>query len=104
MNDRFEVEDAEFVGKLWGVGGLRELVTSGEGEGAMGKWGGEVCGLNPRVRIYRYGKGQFFGRHCRCLFCTLMQCPLSPSYYYAHVQVRGFFCRGETLGKGAMPL
>lgn len=26
--------------------------------------GGEVVGLNPSIRIYRYNKGQFFDQHC----------------------------------------
>jgi hypothetical protein len=26
--------------------------------------GGEVVGLNPSIRIYRYSKGQFFDCHC----------------------------------------
>lgn len=26
--------------------------------------GGEVIGLNPRIRIYRYTKGQYFDCHC----------------------------------------
>ena len=26
--------------------------------------GGEVVGLNPNIRVYRYGKGQFFDCHC----------------------------------------
>lgn len=34
-------------------------------------WGGEVCGLNPRIRVYRYGKGQFFGQHCGCTIDSL---------------------------------
>jgi hypothetical protein len=27
--------------------------------------GGEVIGLNPSIRIYRYTKGQFFDCHCK---------------------------------------
>lgn len=27
--------------------------------------GGEVVGLNPSIRIYRYTKGQFFDQHCK---------------------------------------
>ena len=27
--------------------------------------GGEVVGLNPSIRIYRYTKGQFFDCHCK---------------------------------------
>ncbi len=26
-------------------------------------WGGDVVGLNPRIRIYRYREGQFFASH-----------------------------------------
>ncbi|TKA68625.1 hypothetical protein B0A49_10878, partial [Cryomyces minteri] len=26
-------------------------------------WGGEVVGLNPNIRVYRYRKGQFFDQH-----------------------------------------
>ncbi|KAL8727070.1 MAG: hypothetical protein Q9181_005837 [Wetmoreana brouardii] len=66
VNDRFQVDDAVFAEQLWETAGLRELVTR---EGGLGKqslkeiWGGEVCGLNPRIRIYRYTKGQFFAQH-----------------------------------------
>ena len=92
VNDRFEVQDTGFAQRLWSETGLEGLVTgqAGAGEGAYGGarggdgdeeeqeevakevmgdlktlWGGEVCGLNPRLRVYRYGKGQFFGQHCR---------------------------------------
>jgi hypothetical protein len=27
--------------------------------------GGEVVGLNPNIRIYRYRPGQFFDAHCK---------------------------------------
>jgi hypothetical protein len=27
--------------------------------------GGEVVGLNPNIRIYRYSPGQFFDAHCK---------------------------------------
>lgn len=66
VSDRFEVSDESFAERLWGETGLRELVT-GKGrdlEGSVEGWSGDVCGLNPRIRIYRYGKGQFFGKHC----------------------------------------
>lgn len=33
--------------------------------------GGDVVGLNPSIRIYRYSKGQFFDRHCRFLSCNI---------------------------------
>ena len=60
VNDRFEIQDADFAERLWRETALRELV---EAEG-KGTWGGEVVGLNPRVRIYRYKSGQFFDKHC----------------------------------------
>lgn len=65
VNDRFEVWDESFAERLWGETGLRELVTGrGKCEEGPVEGCGDVCGLNPRIRIYRYGKGQFFGKHC----------------------------------------
>ena len=29
--------------------------------------GGDVVGLNPSIRIYRYTKGQFFDCHCQSI-------------------------------------
>lgn len=75
MSDRFQVDDAVFAERLWsGVGGLRDLLLGdgggggGDGGKEEGKWGGEVVGLSPKVRVYRYGKGGYFGCHCRSLF------------------------------------
>lgn len=28
--------------------------------------GGQIVGLNPNIRIYRYKPGQFFDAHCKC--------------------------------------
>ena len=72
VNDRFQVEDPAFAELLWKSTGLHDLVigvTGDRNDGAvLGQrrklWGGEVCGLNPRIRIYRYSKGQFFDQHC----------------------------------------
>lgn len=60
VNDRFQIEDPVFAEQLWSSTGLKHLITE-----SAGQWGGEVCGLNPRIRIYRYRKGQFFDQHCR---------------------------------------
>lgn len=60
VNDRFQITDAGFANTLWEQSGLRDVVAR-EGQ-AM--WGGEVVGLNPNIRIYRYRKGQFFDKHC----------------------------------------
>ncbi|EFE43958.1 hypothetical protein TRV_01281 [Trichophyton verrucosum HKI 0517] len=69
VNDRFQVDDASFAELLWSGTGLKELVCSSasqsdnEDDGEKVDWDGEVLGLNPNIRIYRYTKGQFFGQH-----------------------------------------
>lgn len=76
INDRFEVHDPAFAEQLWSSTALKHLVTgttrNDEDEETDGLprdleklWGGQSCGLNPRIRIYRYRKDQFFGQHCR---------------------------------------
>ena len=73
VNDRFRVEDPIFAEHLWSSTGLKDLLTS-----STKRWGGEVCGLNPCIRIYRYKKDQFFDQHCRFSFqllVTLVVCP-----------------------------
>jgi hypothetical protein len=70
VNDRFEVHDPAFAEMLWRNTGLKECVEAygpdEEGKSAKEVWGGEVVGLSPRIRIYRYLKGQFFDKHCEC--------------------------------------
>ena len=65
VNDRIQFDDPAFAEQLWSSTGLRSLISGSAGnvdhhdptrEGAMRLWGGEVCGLNPRIRIYRYGQ------------------------------------------------
>ncbi|PGH14037.1 hypothetical protein AJ79_03307 [Helicocarpus griseus UAMH5409] len=67
VNDRFQVHDPVFAERLWGETGLKGLVSDVGNEGGeakgVGLWGGEVLGLNPNIRIYRYGAGQFFDKH-----------------------------------------
>ncbi|GAM90996.1 hypothetical protein ANO11243_090430 [Dothideomycetidae sp. 11243] len=70
FNDRFQVTDAAFAEHLWTSTGLASLVLSGDVDGAplseaerKALWGGEVLGLSPNIRIYRYAKGQFFAPH-----------------------------------------
>lgn len=79
VNDRFQINDPGLAKELWVGTGLAELITGvgvefEDGEGSpKGKvankqameqrWGGEVVGLSPNIRIYRYGKGQFFDKH-----------------------------------------
>lgn len=71
VNDRFQVDDFKFAEQLWRATGLIDMVTTvNAGDDSNHKdpkkiWGGEVCGLNPRIRVYRYTKGQFFAQHCR---------------------------------------
>jgi hypothetical protein len=72
VNDRYQIDDPAFAERLWNQTGLRKLVSDDAEEGALGLsaeqrkelWGGEVVGLNPNIRIYRYSKGQFFDQHC----------------------------------------
>lgn len=63
-NDRIQFHDPAFAEQLWNSTGISSLVSgSAENvnphgltyEGAKKLWGGEICGLNPRIRIYRYG-------------------------------------------------
>lgn len=71
VNDRFQIDDPVFAQKLWTETGLQSLITGiAEDCGleltvAQRKelWGGDVVGLNPNIRIYRYSKGQFFDQH-----------------------------------------
>ncbi|KAI1334717.1 hypothetical protein F5Y15DRAFT_400797 [Xylariaceae sp. FL0016] len=60
VNDRFQVQDPIFSRRLWLETGLKETVLD---ESVSHLWGGEVLGLNPNIRIYRYSKGQFFDCH-----------------------------------------
>lgn len=74
INDRFEVHDAGFAQRLWSSTCLAHVLTGSAGaekgnslrpDEWMNLWGGELCGLNPRIRVYRYRKGHHFGPHCR---------------------------------------
>ncbi|KAM5444886.1 hypothetical protein MferCBS31731_000341 [Microsporum ferrugineum] len=65
VNDRFQVDDPAFAERLWSGTGLKQLVGQGRADGESGAadWNGEVLGLNPNIRVYRYTEGQFFGPH-----------------------------------------
>ncbi|KAL8673606.1 MAG: hypothetical protein Q9168_001961 [Polycauliona sp. 1 TL-2023] len=87
VNDRFQVDDPSFAEQLWKSAGLEKLVTNPDEDGGMSKqtlsqlWGGEVCGLNPRIRIYRYSKGQFFAQHYdESNTLALPQCPATTTW------------------------
>ncbi|KAF2832426.1 hypothetical protein CC86DRAFT_89358 [Ophiobolus disseminans] len=60
VNDRFQIDDPVFAERLWSQTALKSLVTEAQRKEL---WGGEVVGLNPNIRIYRYSKGQFFDQH-----------------------------------------
>jgi hypothetical protein len=60
VNDRFQIDDPTFAQQLWEHTALRQLVDQYEDQSA---WKGEVLGLNPNIRIYRYRPGQFFDQH-----------------------------------------
>lgn len=74
VNDHYQIDDPEFAERLWSSTALKDLILNhalDDGEDVRTEecnrklWGGDVVGLNPRIRIYRYGKGQFFDQHCR---------------------------------------
>lgn len=60
VNDRFQIHDPTFAQMLWTQTSLQELVTGFDDSSI---WGGELLGLNPNIRVYRYRQGQFFGQH-----------------------------------------
>ena len=60
VNDRFQIEDPLFTKRLWEQTPLQHLVQTYEDQST---WKGEVLGLNPNIRIYRYRPGQFFDQH-----------------------------------------
>jgi len=68
VNDRFQVDDPAFAARLWSETALEKLVT-GDGARPLTEsqrhqlWGGDVVGLSPNIRIYRYAQGQFFDQH-----------------------------------------
>ncbi|KAL9000513.1 MAG: hypothetical protein Q9169_000806 [Polycauliona sp. 2 TL-2023] len=87
VNDRFQVDDPSFAEQLWKAAGLEELVTRSDEDHGMSQqalrklWGGDVCGLNPRIRIYRYSKGQFFAQHYdESNVLVLPQCPATTTW------------------------
>ncbi|KAF2087766.1 hypothetical protein K490DRAFT_65605 [Saccharata proteae CBS 121410] len=73
VNDRFQIDDPSFAERLWSQAALKDLVLgTAQTEDDAFKltekerrelWGGEVIGLNPNIRIYRYSKGQYFDQH-----------------------------------------
>lgn len=79
VNDRFQIEDPVFAERLWSGTALKHLITGTTGNTGLDMtdaqrnelWGGEVVGLNPNIRVYRYSKGQFFDQHCTCYRATI---------------------------------
>ncbi|OQN95668.1 hypothetical protein B0A48_18192 [Cryoendolithus antarcticus] len=64
VNDRYQVQDPSFAAALWEQTALKDLlIRHRENTGSSDAWGGEVLGLNPNIRIYRYAPGHFFGAH-----------------------------------------
>ncbi|OIW30852.1 hypothetical protein CONLIGDRAFT_594858 [Coniochaeta ligniaria NRRL 30616] len=60
VNDRFQINDPTFASRLWLETGLKEAVLD---DSVASSWGGEVLGLSPNIRVYRYSKGQYFDCH-----------------------------------------
>ncbi|KAF2704745.1 hypothetical protein K504DRAFT_506715 [Pleomassaria siparia CBS 279.74] len=71
VNDRFQIDDASFAERLWSGTALKNLVLGLAEYGTLDLsdaernklWGGQVIGLNPNIRVYRYSTGQFFDQH-----------------------------------------
>ncbi|KAI9805774.1 MAG: hypothetical protein M1833_005267 [Piccolia ochrophora] len=79
VNDRFQIADPDFAKMLWESTALKELVLGPKSPSTYGDddddainmhpaqrrdlWGGDVVGLNPNIRIYRYSQGQYFDKH-----------------------------------------
>ncbi|KAF2682931.1 hypothetical protein K458DRAFT_48271 [Lentithecium fluviatile CBS 122367] len=71
MNDRFQVDDPAFAERLWSGTSLKNLVLGLVEQDGLGMspvqrkelWGGEVVGVSPNIRIYRYSQGQYFDQH-----------------------------------------
>lgn len=81
VNDRFQIDDPAFAENLWSQTALKNLVTGALGLDEKQRhslWGGDVVGLNPNIRIYRYTKGQFFDQHC--MSSPLPRLLTSPTY------------------------
>ncbi|KAH8882707.1 hypothetical protein GQ53DRAFT_753507 [Thozetella sp. PMI_491] len=60
VNDRYQIQDPQFANRLWTETGLKDALRDADLPEA---WGGDVVGLSPNIRIYRYSKGQFFDCH-----------------------------------------
>ncbi|EEP77140.1 conserved hypothetical protein [Uncinocarpus reesii 1704] len=71
VNDRFQIDDSAFAERLWKETALDQVLLGAVGAEKEDLWGGNVVGLNPNIRVYRYTKGQFFGQHCGYL-CVLL--------------------------------
>lgn len=84
VNDRYQIDDAKFAHRLWTETGLKEALagkdvaqlwcvaflpsTQNHRTRLTRRWatrGGDVVGLNPNIRVYRYTAGQFFDAHCK---------------------------------------
>ena len=114
VNDRFEVNDAGFAERLWLETGLKEIMSghaddrkdsSKTGWSSQECWGGEVCGLNPRIRVYRYVNGQFFAQHCRFNTWTFpFFFALSRSYFPTLLFMNPITCSVLALLPSLLPL
>ncbi|CAG9461163.1 unnamed protein product [Pedinophyceae sp. YPF-701] len=58
-NERVQSDDPDFAAAFWRASGLQELFQ----ELDLTVDGMTACGLNPNIRLYRYSKGQRFGKH-----------------------------------------
>ena len=87
VNDRIQFDDPGFAENLWKNTALESLVKDTleketddknvSSKLSRGCWDGDVIGLNPKIRVYRYKEGQFFAQHCRLTYSHITHvCPL----------------------------
>ncbi|KAI5867431.1 hypothetical protein GGS23DRAFT_177594 [Durotheca rogersii] len=76
VNDRFQVDDPAFSQRLWAETGLRDALLEASFKHV---WGGEVVGLNPNIRVYRYSKNQYFDCHYDDSNLVALPTPSEPS-------------------------
>ena len=83
VNDRVQYDDSAFAERLWSSTALKDLISGSKKESedagrltpemAKQLWGGEVVGLNPRIRVYRYGNDSLLCHQSSRLILTMLQ-------------------------------
>lgn len=87
-NDRIGFQDAALAQQLWTGTGLEDVLDG------VRLGGRRAVGLNPNIRVYRYAKGQRFGRHVD--ESCLVESPRGETQYTLLVYLSGVV-GGETV-------